>query len=102
EVTAYQACGVSVMRLALPVMLASLMLSVSLFLFDFYYVPEANRIQDGIRLEIKGRPAQTYLNPGKQWIYGEGNRIYYYKYFDPDKAQMIDVSVFEFALNPFR
>ena len=102
EVTAYQACGVSVMRLALPVMLASLMLSVSLFLFDFYYVPEANRIQDGIRLEIKGRPAQTYLNPGKQWIYGEGNRIYYYKYFDPDKAQMIDVSVFEFALDPFR
>lgn len=102
EVTAYRACGVSVMRLALPVMLASLMLSLCLFLFDFYYVPEANRIQDGIRLEIKGRPAQTYLNPGKQWIYGEGNRIYYYKYFDPDKAQMIDVSVFEFALNPFR
>ncbi|MCL4781682.1 MAG: LptF/LptG family permease [Bryobacterales bacterium] len=102
EVTAYRACGVSVIRLALPVMLASLMLSLALFVFDYYYVPEANRIQDGIRLEIKGRPAQTYLNPGKQWIYGEGDRIYYYKYFDPDKAQMLDVSVFEFAMNPFR
>ncbi|MDZ7638424.1 MAG: LptF/LptG family permease [Bryobacterales bacterium] len=102
EVTAYRACGVSVMRLALPVMLVSFMLSITLFLFDHYYVPEANRIQDGIRREIKGRPAQTYLNPGKQWIYGEGNRIYYYKYFDPDKAQMIDVSVFEFATEPFR
>lgn len=102
EVTAFRACGVSVIRLALPVMLTSLLLSVCLFLFDYYYVPEANRIQDGIRLEIKGRPPQTYLNPGKQWIYGEGNRIYYYKYFDPDKAQMLDVSVFEFANNPFR
>jgi LPS export ABC transporter permease LptG len=102
EVTAYRACGVSVIRLALPVMIVSLILSISLFLFDHYYVPEANRIQDGIRMEIKGRPAQTYLNPGKQWIYGEGNRIYYYKYFDPDKAQMLDLSVFEFDLNPFR
>lgn len=102
EVTAYRACGVSVIRLALPVMIVSFVLSVALFLFDHYYVPEANRIQDGIRMEIKGRPAQTYLNPGKQWIYGEGNRIYYYKYFDPDKSQMIDLSVYEFDLNPFR
>lgn len=102
EVTAYRACGVSVIRLALPVMVVSLILSLSLFLFDHYYVPEANRIQDGIRREIKGRPAQTYLNPGKQWIYGDGDRIYYYKYFDPDKSQMIDLSVFEFAQNPFR
>lgn len=102
EVTAYRACGVSVIRLALPVMIVSFVLSISLFLFDHYYVPEANRIQDGIRMEIKGRPTQTYLNPGKQWIYGEGNRIYYYKYFDPDKSQMLDLSVFEFDLNPFR
>lgn len=102
EITAYRACGVSVLRLSIPVMVASLMLSVSLFLFDYYYVPEANRIQDAIRNEIKGRPAQTYLNPGKQWIRGEGNRIYYYKYFDPDRSQMVDLSVYEFHPEPFR
>lgn len=102
EITAYRACGVSVLRLSVPVMIASLMLSASLFLFDHYYVPEANRIQDAIRNEIKGRPAQTYLNPGKQWIRGEGDRIYYYKYFDPDRAQMADLSVYEFEANPFR
>ncbi len=102
EVTAYRACGVSVLRLSMPVMVASLMLSLSLFLFDHYYVPEANRIQDAIRNEIKGRPAQTYLNPGKQWIRGEGDRIYYYRYFDPDRSQMADLSVYEFEAKPFR
>ncbi|MCW5963697.1 MAG: LptF/LptG family permease [Bryobacterales bacterium] len=102
EVTAYRACGVSVLRLSVPVMIASLMLSFSLFLFDHYYVPEANRVQDAIRNEIKGRPAQTYLNPGKQWIRGEGDRIYYYKYFDSDRGQMADLSVYEFDANPFR
>lgn len=102
EITAYRACGVSVLRLAVPVMVASLLLSLSLFLFDHYYVPEANRIQDAIRNEIKGRPAQSYLNPGKQWIRGDGDRIYYYKYFDPDQAQMVDLSVYEFEQEPFR
>lgn len=102
EITAYRACGVSVMRLSVPVLVAALMLSMSLFLFDYYYVPEANRIQDALRNEIKGRPAQTYLNPGKQWIRGDGDRIYYYKYLDPDSSQMVDLSVYEFEPNPFR
>jgi LPS export ABC transporter permease LptG/LPS export ABC transporter permease LptF len=102
EITAYRACGVSVLRLSVPVMVASLMLSVSLFLFDHLYVPEANRIQDALRNEIKGRPAQTYLNPGKQWIRGEDDRIYYYKYFDQDRAQMVDLSVYQFHAEPFR
>jgi LPS export ABC transporter permease LptG/LPS export ABC transporter permease LptF len=102
EITAYRACGVSVLRLAVPVLIASMMLSLGLFLFDHLYVPEANRIQDSIRNEIKGRPAQSYLNPGKQWIRGEGDRIYYYRYFDPDQEQMADVSVYEFEAEPFR
>ena len=95
EVTALKACGVSLYRLATPVLLASAVLSLALFAFDYYYLPDANRKQDAIRAEIKGRPARTYLRPEHPWIMGQGSRIYYYKHFEPDEKVMGGVNVFE-------
>ncbi len=100
EVTAFKAGGVSLHRLAVPVLLISALLSAALFAFDHYYVPGANRRQDALRNEIKGRPVQSYLRPDRKWIYGRGPRIYYYKYFDPGQAVMVGVSVYE--LDPAR
>lgn len=101
EVTAFKACGVSVHRLALPVILMSCLFSAGLFAFDHYYVPEANRKQDAIRNEIKGRPVQTWLRPDRKWIFGSGPRIYYYKYYDPENV-MIGVSVYELDPKTFQ
>lgn len=95
EVTAFKACGVSVYRLAVPLFLASLLLSGGLFAFNHYVVPGADRIQNALRAEIKGRPAQTFLNPGQKWIYGEGDRVYHYRYYDPNQNVMAGVNVFE-------
>ncbi|MEO8657712.1 MAG: LptF/LptG family permease [Bryobacteraceae bacterium] len=96
EVTAFKACGVSLHRLAMPVLVSSIALSGSLFGFDHYVVPKANRIQDAIRAEIKGRPIQTYLDPGRKWILNDkASRIYYYKYFDPTEQVMGGVQVFD-------
>jgi LPS export ABC transporter permease LptG len=97
-----KACGISLYRLAIPVLIASGVLSGALFAFDHYYVPEANRIQDAIRNEIKGRPVQTYLRPDRKWIFGRGSRIYYYKYFDPAASVMYGVNVYELAPASFR
>lgn len=103
EVTAFKATGVSLYRLSAPVLVASMLLSAGLFAFDYYRIlPEANRRQDAIRNEIKGKPPQTYLAPDRKWIYGQGPRIYYYRYFDPREAIMVGVSVYELAQNPFR
>jgi len=95
EVTAFKACGVSVYRLAVPVFLASLLLSGGLFAFDHYWEPDADRQQDAIYAEIKGRPAQTFLHPERKWISGLRDRIFYYKYFDMTEAVMAGVSVYE-------
>lgn len=100
EVIAFKACGVSLRRLASPVLLMSLLFSVSLFAFDHYYVPEANLKQDAIRNEIKGRPVQSYLRPDRRWIFGTGSRIFYYKYYDTAENAMLGVSVYE--LDPSR
>jgi LPS export ABC transporter permease LptG len=102
EVIAFRACGVSIHRLAIPIMLASTLLSITLFAFDYYYIPHANRIQDAIRAEIKGRPVQTYLRPDRKWIFGQGPRIYYYRYFDPVANMMAGVSVYYLEPGSFR
>jgi len=69
------------------VLVVSVLLSAALFAFDYQYVPEANRKQDAIRDEIKGRPVQTYLRPERKWIKGDQNRIYYYRHFDTDQLE---------------
>jgi LPS export ABC transporter permease LptF/LPS export ABC transporter permease LptG len=102
EVTAFKACGVSMYRLTVPILAGGLLLSGGLFAFDHYWVPDADRIQDALRSEIKGRAAQTFLNPRRTWFYGLEDRIYYYKYFDQSANVMLGVNVFEIDPESFR
>lgn len=101
EITAFKACGVSLFRLAMPIFLSSAVCSAGLFAFDHYYIPGANRKQDAIRNEIKGRAIQTYLRPERKWVMGRGSRIYYYRYFEQAEKTMVGVSVFELDPNTF-
>jgi LPS export ABC transporter permease LptG/LPS export ABC transporter permease LptF len=94
EVTAFKACGISVRRLGVPVLLMSAALSALLFAFDYSFIPETYQIQDAILNEIKGRPTQTYLHPERKWIKHD-NRIFYFKYFDPTEKVMVEPYVFE-------
>jgi LPS export ABC transporter permease LptG/LPS export ABC transporter permease LptF len=102
EVTAFKACGVSSYRLAAPVLIAGLAVSGSLFAFDHYWLPTADRKQDQIYNKIKNKPPQTYLKPDHKWVYGLHDRVYYYNYFvQPDQA-MQGVNVYEIDPAQFR
>src|ERR1700728_5448256 len=66
EVTAFKACGISVRRLGLPVILMSCVISGAAFAADYRWIPYTNQVQTGYLNEIKGRPAQTYKNPNRK------------------------------------
>jgi lipopolysaccharide export LptBFGC system permease protein LptF len=105
EITAFKACGVSLFRLAAPILVGSMVLTGGLFAFDFYNVAGANRKQDALRDEIKGRATQTYLKPDRKWIMGyNSSRIFNYKYFDNsgEESSMNEASVFELEPKTFR
>jgi LPS export ABC transporter permease LptF/LPS export ABC transporter permease LptG len=96
EVTALKATGISIYRIVTPVLVAAVLVAVGLFLSDQFYLPHANKRQDALLNTIKGKPPQTYLNPYRKWIFGQHSTIYYYQFFDPDKHQFGDLSVFQF------
>jgi len=108
EIIAMKATGISLYRLVVPVVSIAACLAVCLFLFDQYYLPQANRKQESLRNVIKGRPAQTYLNPNETWIFGpraaagEPGCIFYYEFFDPDTNEFANLSVFEFEPSTFK
>jgi LPS export ABC transporter permease LptG/LPS export ABC transporter permease LptF len=106
EIIAMKATGISLYRLVVPIISISAALAVSLFLFDQFYLPQANRKQEALRNIIKGKPPQTVLHPENNWIFGqprpgEPGRIFYYQFFDPDRNEFANLSVFEFDLSTF-
>jgi len=107
EIIAIKATGISLYRLVIPIVVIAAILAVSLFLFDQFYLPQANRRQESLRNLIKGKPPQTFLHPEQQWIFGqphasEPGRIFYYKFFDPDRNEFANLSVFEFDPSTFQ
>jgi LPS export ABC transporter permease LptG/LPS export ABC transporter permease LptF len=106
EIVAMKATGISLYRLVIPVVSIAAILSIALFLFDQFYLPQANRRQEALHNIIKGRPAQTVLNPEQNWIFGqprhgEPGRIFYYQFSDPDRSEFGNFSVFEFDPSTF-
>ncbi len=102
ELTAMKATGFSIYRATLPVIVLSGIFAAGLFVFDQLYIPHTNREQEILRNEIKGKPAQTYLQADRKWIFGQSNQIYYYRVFDPDQNIFGGISVFEFDPNTFQ
>jgi len=96
EITAIKTTGISIYRIITPLLVASAILATGLFFADQFYLPHANKRQDALRNMIKGKPAQTYLNPDRKWIFGQHSDIYYYELFDSDRDQFGRLAVFQF------
>jgi len=111
ELTAMKATGTSLYRVVAPVLVIAAIIAVALFAFDEAYLPAANRRQEALRSVIKGKPAQTFLRPDRKWMSGqtvgtsngqaEPTRIFYYQFFDPDKNEFDNLTVFEFKPGSF-
>ncbi len=115
ELTAMKATGISLYRIVAPMLVVAMLLSALLFVFDETYLPAANRRQEALLSEIKGKPAQTFLRPDRKWMSGQSSssapgqnaanneptRIFYYQFFDPYKNEFANLTVFEFQPGTF-
>jgi LPS export ABC transporter permease LptF/LPS export ABC transporter permease LptG len=94
EIVACKASGISLYRLAGPILLAGIILASTMILLDDTFLPYANQRQDALRNQIKGRPAQTYAQP-QRWIFGDNAKVYNYDLFDPNQNLFGGLSVLE-------
>ena len=80
EITAMKAGGLSVYRIAAPLMVMGLLASATLFAMQEFVLPSTNRIADQDFNVIKGRPPQSSSLLDRRWILASDGRFYNYDY----------------------
>ncbi len=103
ELTVMKACGVSLYRAALPVILASLAWSGLLFGLSETVLARSNREAEALRAEIRSGVARERTRDvlNRQWLVGGGGWIYHYLYFEPERDEIGNLSVYELGGQPW-
>jgi LPS export ABC transporter permease LptG/LPS export ABC transporter permease LptF len=80
EVTAMKAGGVSVYRIALPVLVMGLASSALLYASQEWVLPQTNKAAAAERNVIKGRAAQSSDQYDRRWMLASDDRFYNFDY----------------------
>jgi lipopolysaccharide export system permease protein len=94
ELTVMKACGISLYRIALPIVALSLLFSAALFALDQEILARANRRATALDDQIRGRPPKTFNPLNRRWMIGHDGSIYHYGYFDPRHDVLTSLTVF--------
>ena len=90
EVIALNGCGISLWRIAQPVMFTSVLLSLLTFFLSETIVPYTSSLSNAIwRIDVKKETPNRFQGRSHVWYRGK-NAIYWIKRFDGVKMVMID------------
>jgi LPS export ABC transporter permease LptG/LPS export ABC transporter permease LptF len=102
ELTVMKACGISLYRIAAPVVVMSLLGTALLFGLEQRVLAEANRKAEAADRTIRNLPPQN-LNPlNRRWVVARDGSIYHYGYFDAPNATLTNLSIYSLAPNAWR
>jgi lipopolysaccharide export LptBFGC system permease protein LptF len=97
-----KACGVSLYRAALPVVVLSLLWSATLFALDQEILARANRRAGALDDAIRGRPAKTFGPLNRRWVVARDGSIYHYGFFDPARNALTSMTLYGVAPGAWR
>jgi len=83
EIVAIKASGISLYRLAVPLLLAGLVLALTMIALDDTYLPYANQRQDALHNLIKGPARRRLTRTRSAGSSAKTTKIYNYDLFDP-------------------
>jgi LPS export ABC transporter permease LptG/LPS export ABC transporter permease LptF len=95
ELTVMKACGISLYRTALSVVLLSLAFSAVLFTLEQRVMASANRRAEELDAQIKGRAPKTLNLLNRRWVVGNDGVFYHYGLFDPQRNEMYGLTMFK-------
>ncbi len=102
ELTVMKACGISLYRVALPIVLLSVLFSAAIFALDQEILARSNRRATAIDDQIRGRPPKTFNPLNRRWVIGRDGSIYHYGYFDPRHEVLTSLTVYRLAPGAWR
>ncbi len=102
ELIVMRACGISLYRSAVPLLLFATVSSGVLFELQEHVLPDANREAARLNAIIRGWPVPTFGVLNRQWILGTGGDIYRYQFFDPRVNQFTGLSMFQLDQDAWR
>lgn len=94
ELIVMRACGVSLYRSAVPLIVFAAVLSAVLFELQENLVADSARRAEALRRVMSGLPAQLRGPDDRRWVIGRQGDIYHYDYFDPRQNRFSQFSVF--------
>jgi lipopolysaccharide export system permease protein len=99
EITAMKACGLSIYRLVLSLVVTAGAVSLFSFGLQERLVPSANKKAEEVWNQINDLPARSYSFLDRRWVLSKSkNRIFHYTYFEPATGAFSQLSVFD--VNP--
>ena len=97
ELVVMKACGISLYRVAVPMVGAALIAGGVLFLLEETVLGPSNRRAEALRHAIRGGSPQTFDVLLRQWVVGSNGEIYHFDYYDPRGQQLNGLSIYEFG-----
>jgi len=101
ELIIMRACGVSLYRTALPLMILGLLWSGLLFGLEESFLAGSNRKAAELKHLMRGGAPRTFDVLARQWVAGRDGRIYRYTYFDPRAKTLTGLEVYRFQDKPW-
>jgi LPS export ABC transporter permease LptG/LPS export ABC transporter permease LptF len=96
ELVVMKACGISLYRVAAPLVVFAAVASGLMFLMQEQVLAYANRRAEALAHQIRGGTARTFDVVNRKWLVARNNDIYNYVFYDPRRKELNGLSVYQF------
>ena len=96
ELIVMKACGISLYRVAMPMVGAAVLAGGTIFVLEQTVLGPANRKAEAIKWVMRGQSPETFDVLNRRWVMGDDGDIYHYNYFDPRQRRFTGLWIYEF------
>ncbi len=97
ELIVMRACGISLYRTSVPLLVSALIASGALFALEEFVLGPANKNAARLNYIIRGQTPRTFDVLNRKWLTGEDGRLYHYQFYDPKERELNGLTVLDFA-----
>jgi LPS export ABC transporter permease LptG len=99
EIVVMQACGISLYRVAVPLVAVAALASGAMFLVQDRVLPHSNRRASELKHIIRGGAPRTFDVVNRKWLVARNSSVYNYMFYDQRRQELNGLSILDFSPN---